>query len=41
MSGLNQQFTKLSTLNWVREFESRSLRKDKNVHRVVDICICR
>ena len=27
MSGLNQQFTKLSNLNWFREFESRSLRK--------------
>lgn len=26
MSGLNQQFTKLSTLNWVRGFESHSLR---------------
>ncbi len=26
MSGLNQQFTKLSALNWAREFESRSLR---------------
>ena len=26
MSGLNQQFTKLSNLNWFREFESRSLR---------------
>jgi hypothetical protein len=26
MSGLNQQFTKLSLLNWGREFESRSLR---------------
>jgi hypothetical protein len=27
MSGLNQQFTKLSILNWIREFESRSLRR--------------
>ena len=27
MSGLNQQFTKLSSLNWLREFESRSLRQ--------------
>ena len=27
MSGLNQRFTKPSFLNWNREFESRSLRK--------------
>ena len=27
MSGLNQQFTKLSNLNWFREFESHRLRK--------------
>ena len=26
MSGLNQQFTKLSALNWAREFESHRLR---------------
>ena len=31
MSGLNQQFTKLSNLNWFREFESRSLRSKKKV----------
>ena len=27
MSGLNQQFTKLSFLNWNREFESHTLRQ--------------
>ena len=31
MSGLNQQFTKLSILYWIREFESRSLRKNNIV----------
>jgi hypothetical protein len=31
MSGLNQQFTKLSTLNRVREFESHILRIDNLV----------
>lgn len=30
MSGLNQQFTKLSTFKRVREFESHILRKYKN-----------
>lgn len=30
MSGLNQQFTKLSILHWIREFESRSLRSSSN-----------
>ena len=29
MSGLNQQFTKLSILNWIREFESHRLRRFK------------
>jgi len=34
MSGLNQQFTKLSTGNSVREFESHRLRKKKSLKRV-------
>lgn len=37
MSGLNQQFTKLSALNWAREFESRSLRND--LYACTSICI--
>lgn len=35
MSGLNQQFTKLSFLNWNREFESHTLRKTKLLNNFV------